>query len=226
MQWPEELSYKGFETLKYIWRYFQKNGRPPAFREIEGAIGVNTTSAVAYHVRILVRKGYLRRDRNVARGLSLTDKARDLLEEKIGAALETGGMVRLQISGDIVAGQPVQLGNGSFSTYSEEDTIGVDANLLPSRSDDLYALRVHGESMIDALVNDGDIVILKKVHEAVDGEMVAAWLPLDDEMTLKHIYFEGQTIRLQPANPTLKPIYVPASNVEIHGKVIFVQRQM
>jgi repressor LexA len=80
--------------------------------------------------------------------------------------------------------------------------------------------------MIDALVNDGDIVILQKEHDVRNGDMVAVWLHLREEMTLKHIFIEGETTRLQPANPEHEPIFVPTDSVEVQGKVIMVQRQM
>ena len=92
----------------------------------------------------------------------------------------------------------------------------------------LYALQVSGDSMIDALINDGDIVIIKHQSEVVNGDLVAAWLRTEKETTLKRFYWEkGQNrVRLQPANPTMKPIYVHPSNLEIQGKVIAVIRQV
>ena len=90
--------------------------------------------------------------------------------------------------------------------------------------DDLFALRVSGDSMIDAMVNDGDIVIMRQQKTARDGEMVAIWLTPDGTTTLKYFYNEGERVRLQPANPTMEPIYVRPSDVEVQGKVMMVLR--
>ena len=103
-------------------------------------------------------------------------------------------------------------------------------SLLPARErgkNELFALEVQGDSMIDAMVNDGDIVIMKQAQEARNGEMVAVWLDDRDETTLKYFYKEDGRVRLQPANPTMKPIIVddPAA-VKIQGKVVMVIRQM
>ena len=134
--------------------------------------------------------------------------------------------MHLHVRGDIVAGEPVHLGHDSFASYDEDDVIRVDGGLLPRRRDNLFALRVRGLSMIDALINDGDIVILQQTNEVGNGAMVAAWLTVREEMTLKHIYFEDKNIRLQPANREFDPIILPASEVEVQGKVILMQRQM
>ena len=102
-------------------------------------------------------------------------------------------------------------------------------SLIPKRdkSEELFALEVQGDSMIDAMVNDGDIVIMKQAREARNGEMVAIWLNDRDETTLKYFYNEHNRIRLQPANPTMEPIIVDdPSVVEIKGKVVMVIRQV
>jgi repressor LexA len=93
------------------------------------------------------------------------------------------------------------------------------------KKDGLFALKVSGESMIDAMVNDGDIVIMRQQEMAQNGDMVAVWLNSSDTTTLKHFYHEGDQIRLQPANPTMEPIYVEPSDVRVQGKVMMVLRQ-
>ena len=101
--------------------------------------------------------------------------------------------------------------------------------MLPENdgTEQLYALRVFGDSMIDAMVNDGDIVVMKKVDQARNGEMVAVWLSDRDETTLKYFYLENGKVRLQPANPLMKPIIIEdPSIVEIQGKVVLVIRQL
>lgn len=220
----QKLTEQQEKILRYIQRYTDKHDRPPSYREIESAIGVNSPSVVSYHVGNLEAMELLTRDRQIARGLRLTDnalaflgKVRDIVEQATGA-------FTFRIAGDIGASIPVELGNGDFATYDEDETITVDAGLLPKKKDKLFALRVRGNSMIDALVRDRDIVILERVTTARNGEMVAAWLKLEQEMTLKHYFMEGDTVRLQPANPNISPIFSPASNVDVQARVVSVFR--
>jgi repressor LexA len=134
-------------------------------------------------------------------------------------------MIRIPLLGNIVASEPVEVGNESFATYDEEDAIELSRSLLDDKQpEDLFALRVSGDSMIDAMVNDGDIVIMRQQETARNGEMVAIWLTPDDTTTLKYFFNEGERVRLQPANPTMEPIYVKPSDVRIQGKVMMVLR--
>jgi repressor LexA len=125
--------------------------------------------------------------------------------------------------GRIVAGEPIPAPDDP-AAYAGE-TVDLALDMLPD-TEDVYALQVQGDSMIDALVNSGDIVLLKYQQEARNGDMVAAFLRDQHETTLKHFYLEGSRVRLQPANPTMDPIFEPASNVEIQGRVIMVLRRM
>ena len=135
-------------------------------------------------------------------------------------------ILAIPLVGNIVAGEPIEVGIDSLEEYDEDDLIEVVASMLPTKkTDDLFALRVSGDSMIDAMVNDGDIVIMRQQETAQNGDMVAVWLESDGTTTLKHFFHEGKQIRLQPANPTMEPIYVPADNVRIQGKVMMVLRQ-
>ena len=212
------------KILRFIQRYGEEHHRPPSYREIVAAIGVNSTSVVSYHLGNLEAMAFLSRDENVARGLRLTDEALVFLGKVRHVVEQVVGAVSFRIAGDIGASTPVEPGNGDFATYDEEETITVDAGLLPRRKDDLFALRVRGDSMIDALVRDRDIVILERVSSVRDGEMVAAWLKLEQELTLKHFYLEGDRVRLQPANPTMGPIFSPTSNVDVQARVVSVLR--
>ncbi|HNS40743.1 MAG TPA: S24 family peptidase, partial [Promineifilum sp.] len=133
-------------------------------------------------------------------------------------------LIKVRLVGDIVAGRPVMTGNDSFSTYDEEDIIELSPSMLREKPEDLFALRVRGDSMIDAMVNDGDIVIMKQQFEARNGEMVAVWLR-NDTTTLKYFFNEGKRIRLQPANPTMDAIYVDPAEVQVQGRVLMVLRQ-
>jgi repressor LexA len=114
-------------------------------------------------------------------------------------------------------------------TDNEANAVDIARSLLPAKEkgDGLFALEVQGESMIDAMINDGDIVVLKPATDARNGEMVAIWLPRDNEATLKYFFKEKDRYRLQPANPTMKPIFVKKSEpLEIKGKVVMVIRRM
>ncbi len=221
----DKLSTRQQNILKYIWEYFSEAGRPPTIREIGSAVNISSTSVVNYNLNKLEERGYVEREAEVSRGLKLTDRALQLFDAARNAIRDATDLVRIPLMGDIVAGEPVHIGNEDFGTYDEEDAIDVSTSMLPGRAENLFALRVRGNSMIDAMVNDNDIVIMRPVTEANNGEMVAVWLPIDGEMTLKYFYNEGERVRLQPANPTMDPIYVHPSNVEVQAKVMMVMRQ-
>jgi repressor LexA len=222
MSRTEKLSDRQHNILAYITNYINDAGRPPTIREIGQAVDISSTSVVNYNLTKLNEKGYIDRDADVSRGLRLTEKALELY----GAATEAmERLIRIPLLGDIVASEPLEVGHESFSTYDEEDAIELSRNMLDEkRTDDLFALRVSGDSMIDAMVNDGDIVIMRQQESAHDGEMVAVWLTPDDTTTLKYFYNEGEYIRLQPANPTMEPIRVNPANVQVQGKVMMVLR--
>lgn len=208
--------------LKYIWQYRRQHHRSPTFREIEKAIGASSLAVPNHHVRRLEEMGFLRRDDHVARGLRLTRKALSLLRKSGLPAAIDPDIAQVQIRGTIQAGEPI---NPFDETMDEDETVTVDGRLLPTRWDRLFALRVRGDSMIDALVQEGDIILLQQDSPVKNGDMVAAWLLSEEETTLKHFFLKGDTARLQPANPLYEPIITPANNVQIQGKVIMVLRQ-
>jgi repressor LexA len=135
-------------------------------------------------------------------------------------------VVQVPLLGRIAAGQPISVPDeiGDFAPFGD-DTVEVAASMLED-TDGLYALEVRGNSMIDALINDGDIVVMKHQNHAETGEMVAVLLVEENETTLKRFYLEGDRVRLQPANPTMEPIYAPAADVEVQGKVMMVIRKI
>jgi repressor LexA len=138
--------------------------------------------------------------------------------------LEPGGrrprVVPVPIIGTIAAGEPIPVPTAdTWQALDPDDTLEVTPDMV-SGHENVYALRVKGNSMIDALVNDGDIVIMESASTAQDGDMVAAWLKREQEATLKHFYREGPRVRLQPANQAMQPIYTEADNVEVQGRVI------
>ena len=218
----DKLSKRQQKMLEYISKYIHDSGRPPTIREIGQAANISSTSVVTYNLNKLDERGFLDRDAEVSRGLRLTEKA----EALFGFITEAAeNLIRIPLLGDIVASEPVEVGHDSFSVYDEEDAVELSRSMLNVRNtEDLFALRVSGDSMIDAMVNDGDIVVMRQQDTARDGDMVAIWLTPGDTTTLKHIYFEGERVRLQPANPTMKPIYVQPSEVRVQGKVMMVVR--
>jgi repressor LexA len=219
----ESLSKRQSEILRYVWDYVLEAGRPPTIREIGAAANISSTSVVNYNLTKLMEKGYLDRDAEVSRGLRLTDKARELY----GAISESlKRLIRIPLVGNIVASEPVEVGHDTLAVYDDEDCVELGPNLLSGKTDDLFALRVRGESMIDAMVNDGDIVIMRQQETFRNGEMLAVWLTPSDTTTLKYVYNEGDRIRLQPANPTMDPIFVSPGDVRVQGKVMMVVRQM
>jgi repressor LexA len=192
-------------------------GYPPSIREIGEATDISSTSVVTYYLKQLEEWGYIQRDARFSRALRLSGS-------------KNASIFKIPILGPIAAGLPIQVPSPG-ETYIGEEIDGVDVarSLLPvgEKGSDLFALKVQGNSMIDAMVNDGDIVIMKKTEQARNGEMVAVWLPAKDETTLKYFYKEKDRYRLQPANPTMGPIYVNKGEpLEIKGKVVMVIRNV
>lgn len=217
------LSKRQKDILVYLYNCLQEN-RPPTIREICKDVKISSTSVVTYNIRKLEKRGLIDREHKVSRGLGITDKAIDKLRELQMLADEViGRLRRIPLAGDIVASEPIFMGHDDFSPYDFEDSIEISVDMLAGQRGELYALKVRGESMIDAMVDDGDIVVLERRNVANNGDMVAAWLN-DGTTTLKYFYREGPRVRLQPANPTMEAIYVNAADVQIQGKVIMVMR--
>lgn len=204
----KELSAKQRRILEFIRDFIGEHDYPPSIRQIQEACDISSTSVVDYNLRILEKQGYIRRDREVSRAIEL---------------LEPGGrrarVVPVPIMGTIAAGQPIPVPSADTWDVPAEETLEVSPDMV-SGHDNVFALRVKGNSMIDALVNDGDIVLMEQTSSVRDGDMAAVWLKAEQETTLKHVYREGQRVRLQPANRTMEPIYTDSDNVEVQGRVI------
>lgn len=223
------LSDRHLKILEVMQKYQDENGYPPSIREIGRQAKISSTSVVNYYLDQLEEENYIERDRKVSRGMRL-------LKTSAGEAYELGdmaansnsalAMVSIPLAGRIGAGI-MALPASDFAYYDESSGVEIARSLLPEDTSDIFAVEVDGESMIDAMINDGDIVVMRHAQEARNGEMVAVRLPDDDTMTLKYFYKEGNRVRLQPANPTMEPIYVEDSReVEIQGKVLLVIRQV
>ena len=234
------LSDRKRRILEYLGEYSENFGFPPSIREIGEKTGITSTSVVNYYLDQLEKAGYIERESHISRGIRLMKGAPD--ENGVGNRLAHSAqavaqnviqavedMLRVPVIGRIVAGLPVPVPNSDFAIFSPDEGIDIARSLLPPREkgNDLYALEVQGESMIDAMINDGDIVIMKRVKEAKNGEMVAVWLNDREEATLKYFYMENGHVRLQPANPTMGPIIIDdPRTVEVQGKVVMVIRRI
>lgn len=195
----------------FIEEYFAEHGYAPSYREIMKNVGIPSLSVVRYNLERLQREGLLERDPRVARGI----RPRKTEQNSI------------RIWGYIQAGEPTPVPGVSDPVFDEEEALSISQDLLPW-DENLFALVVRGDSMIDAMVHDGDYIILKKQHDARNGEMVAVWLKNREETTLKYFFNENGRVRLQPANPTMEPILIdhPDENLEIRGKVVMVIRPL
>jgi repressor LexA len=211
----KKLSDKQRRIIGYINRFVSDRGYPPSIRDIQAGCGISSTSVVDYNLNILESKGHIRRHAEVSRGIKLLTKE-----------TENDQMVAVPVIGTIAAGEPIPVpGPDTWDVAAVSETMNVSPELTRGR-DGVYALRVKGVSMIDALINDGDIVLMQQVNAVENGEMAAVWLRAEKEATLKKVYVEPERVRLQPANSQMKPFYASPDNVEIQGRVIGVIRQV
>ena len=212
-----ELSDRQRHILEYISEFQTNYGYPPTIRQIGDACGISSRSVVNYNLKSLEGDNYIEREEKVSRGIRVIED---------GVAKLESSMVRIPIVGRIFASQPVEYPDPS-SSFSPDEMLTLTRDLVHEKDmGNLYALEVRGDSMIDAMVNEGDLVVMKKVYEVRNGDMVAVWLRDENATTLKHYYLENGRVRLQPANPYMDPIYVDPRNVEVQGKVVLVVRQL
>jgi repressor LexA len=210
-----KLSPRQQKILDYICRYCQDTSYPPSIRDIVAGCQISSTSVVSYNLDVLEREGYIRRHTDVARGIEVLDRQ-----------LMPGMSVAVPVIGQIAAGEPIPVPDENvWHANAGAEVIEVTRDLTLGR-EGVYALRLRGWSMIDALVNDGDVVLLENVSSVENGEVAAVWLKAEKEATLKKYYAEDGRIRLQPANREMQPLYVSPDNVEVQGRVIAVIRRM
>jgi repressor LexA len=225
------LTERQLEVLRFIARQIDDAGYPPTIREIGEALDIRSTNGVNDHLKALERKGYLSRDPVKSRALIPTDAARSVLGASArpanvvsitskAAARASARLVEIPIVGRVAAGQPI------LAQERIEDTVQVDSFLLGTNKK-VYGLRVQGDSMIGDGILPGDYVFVKKQLDADDGEIVVAMI--DDEATVKRVYFEGDRVRFQPSNPRMAPIYVRQSDFRstmILGVVVGIYRKL
>ncbi len=213
------LSTRQENILNYIQNFIQENGYSPSIRDIQLNLNISSTSVVAYNLKALQEKGKLDREGKISRGIRLVDN-----NTQPHAAVASHAY-QVPLLGTITAGDP--LPNPEDTSDSNREMVDVPAEMVPhNKLKDIYALRIRGHSMIDALIDDGDIVLIRYQETADNGDMVAVRLTEENAVTLKKFYHEGDKIRLQPANSTLEPRFVAPHNVRIHGRVVGVLRPM
>jgi repressor LexA len=208
----KELSERQRKILEFLRDFISENRFPPSIREIGKQVGISSTSVVKYNLDVLERRDLIERDPDISRGIRLVE---DLAE---GVA----AMIQVPLLGRIAAGVPIPVPDTDFDPDS---TIELTRDIVKDEKG-IYALEVQGDSMIDALINDGDIVLMRHQPKVENGELAAVWLRDQEETTLKRFYLENDQVRLQPANPTMDAMYFPASGVEVMGKVLCVIRQL
>ncbi len=197
------------KIFAFLQAYRQENGYAPTLREIAKACAIKSLSAVQFHLDRLERDGVIRRDKDKSRSITLP--AEDVEHEAI------------PVLGTIVAGHPVPVPD-TDTRLTAREWVDVPLSIIQGKKD-IYALHVRGNSMVDALIGDGDIVIMQPGNEVKNGEIAACWLKEQQEVTLKKFYLERDRVRLQPCNPYMIPIYERAENVEVQGRLIGVMRK-
>ncbi len=198
-----DLSSRQLEILNIIKKEIALKGYPPSVREIGEAVGLTSSSTVHNHLNTLEEKGYIRRDPTKPRAIEVLDSFSEFTSRKT---------VYIPIVGHVTAGQPI------LAVENIEETFPIPYDLV--KSDTVFMLKVHGESMIDAGILNDDLVLVRQQQTANNGDIVVALL--EDEATVKRFYKEKDFIRLQPENQYMDPIY--SQNVSILGKVIGVYR--
>ena len=226
----EGLSERHKKILTFLSQFQDNNGYSPSIREIGDSINVKSTSLVDYYLNQLEEMGFITREGHVSRSIRLLKPLPGTISRVVNNARQrVEDLFAIPLVGRIVASAPIPMPASDLPYFDPESTIEIARSMLPARekASDLFALEVQGDSMIDAMVNDGDVVIMKRAEEAANGEMVAVWLTDRDETTLKYFYKESNGIRLQPANPNMTPIYVEnPQSLRIMGKVVMVVRQI
>lgn len=193
----------------FIRKFYREHDYAPTVRDILRGCSLSSTAVVQHHLNVLEKEGRIHRDPEVFRSIRLADK------------IGTSGVPLL---GTIAAGEPIPVPTAETWASQSLEMLEVPEELTQGKH--LYALKVKGLSMIDALIDDGDTVLMEPVNTAENGDMVAVWLKDEQEVTLKRFYQEGDMVCLRPANKFMEPIYQRPENIEIQGKVAAVLRKL
>ena len=195
--------------LKFIRGFIDERGYAPTVRDIVKGCSLSSTAVVQHHLNVLEREGHIRRDPEVFRSIQLADRK---------------SIVGVPLLGTIAAGEPIPVPNAE--TWANQALEILELSEEITQGKEVYALKVKGQSVIDALIDDGDTVLMEPVTTAENGDMVAVWLKEEQEVTLKRIYLEPGRVCLKPANKLMEPLYQHPENVEIQGRVVGVIRKL
>ena len=210
----DQLSEPQQKILSFINRYMEENDIPPTIREIQHGTNISSTSMVSYHLKALERAQLLNRRERRSRGLVMNEPHR----------VHPRDVIAIPMMGVITCGAEPMPTPDADALAESENMVHL-ARSMVGNMDGLYALEAKGDSMIDALINDGDIVIMRRETEVKNGDLAAVFLRNRNETTLKRVYKEGKRLKLKPENPTLKPFYVDAQQAQIQGRVVCVIRR-
>jgi repressor LexA len=197
------------KIIDYIREFYDDRGYAPTVRDIMRGCELSSTAVVQHHLKVLESEHQIERDSKVFRSIQLPDRK---------------STIHVPVLGTIAAGSPIPVLSADTWHTEAVDTMELSSEITKGK--EVFALRVSGQSMIDALIDDGDIVLFEPVNKAENGDMVAAWLKKEEEVTLKRFFREDNRIRLQPANTQMKPIYTDSNNVDIQGRVVAVIRTL
>lgn len=198
------------QVYDFLQEFMQKNGYSPSYEEIGAGLGLSSLATVHKHISNLEKKGMLKREYNRSRSIDVLP-VRGLFKKSVQ---KVPTEMALPLMGRIAAGHPIE-------AIESPETISLGDI---TRSKDVFVLQVKGESMKDEHIVDGDYVLVEKANTVRDGEIAVALVDGSDA-TLKRLYREGPTVRLQPSNTAMKPIMVPAKSVQVQGRVIGVLRK-
>lgn len=195
--------------LDFIKTFRLRKGYSPSVREVADECGIKSPSVVQYHLNHLEQAGLIRKSKDTSRSIEIVG--------------ETKEVALVPLLGVIAAGQPIWVPSADKWSAEAERMIEVPGELMRGKKE-VYALQVRGNSMVDAMIGDGDTVIMEKADDIKNGDVVACWLEKEQEVTLKKIYFENEKLRLQPCNPYMLPMYHAKENVQVQGRLVAVLR--
>lgn len=195
--------------LDFIKTFRLRKGYSPSVREVADQCGIKSPSVVQYHLNQLEKAGLIRKSKDTSRSIEIVGEAKEV--------------ALVPLLGVIAAGQPIWVPPADKWSAEAERMIEVPRELMRGKKD-VYALQVRGNSMVDAMIGDGDTVIMEKAGDIKNGDVVACWLEKEQEVTLKKIYFEDERLRLQPCNPYMLPMYHEKENVQVQGRLVAVLR--
>jgi repressor LexA len=195
--------------LDFIKTFRLRKGYSPSVREVADQCGIKSPSVVQYHLNHLEQAGLIRKSKDTSRSIEIVG--------------ETKEVALVPLLGVIAAGQPIWVPSTDKWSAEAERMIEVPGEIMRGKKE-VYALQVRGNSMVDAMIGDGDTIIMEKADDIKNGDVVACWLEKEQEVTLKKIYFEDEKLRLQPCNPYMLPMYHTKENVQVQGRLVAVLR--